>query len=678
MWNRFNKTDRRILSIALMTLLLMLYLLYDDSLLLPSEDSSAPSVAQVSNLSNDVRRKVSSQFLWRTARDNENVRQGDSIFTGQGSKVVLKFKDGRQLVIEENSMIVLNTVGGQLMLDLQFGRFSGDLGKDIKVTVQGKEVAASGAVEIDSDGTIRDPKAKKLTDAIAWQNSPPANFYHFKHAIPMKLSWTTAKAYGRFRVQFAIDSEFKKIAYQETTRRKEISTVGYPANGQFFVRVVGEDSKGKAEDFSVLAETKIQELDAPQILTPKMAQNFTFKTDADGELLESPWVQVNWSYPLANVTYEVQLSTDPEFATVTWKMQQLEKQITTPALVPGTYYLRVRDFTPTAGGNRPWSPTTQFQVEYDKPSSFPAPELLTKKIDYAAPSAQDVVFVWKSVEGAPQYIVQVSNSADFVAKQTYATPETRFVYKDYVPGKSFFRVFAASKKGRVGATSDTGNLNVRVTRPIVDPIEPKIVRAKTYEDPGDPQEFAISWTDLKLADQYVIQVAEDPSFRQRVELRTENPQTKVTIQKPGQYYVRVKGVSETGEAMTRYSDTALLNYKLRIPLKTPVLVEPLDQMSLFFQKNSSPFLWLEWEPVRAALSYNVEIALDPNFNQKLLSITTKSRRYLVKEKLPQGVLYWRIQATGEADEYSNWSSPRGMTVYSGRAPVNRLPAGKRR
>lgn len=678
MWNRFNKTDRRILSVAMMLMLLMLYLLYDDALILPSDDSNAPTVAQVANIDNDVRRKVSRQFLWRSARNNETVRLGDSIFTGQGSQVVLQFKDGRKLVIQENSMIVLNTVGDQLTLDLQFGRFSGDLGSDIKITVQGKEVAANGSVEVDSDGTIRDPKAKKATDVIVWENSPPTNFYHFKHNAPMKLSWTSQKSFGRYKLQFSTSKDFSQIAYQESTRRKEVSTMGYPSNGKFFVRVVGENTKGQAEDFSVLAETNIQELDAPQILSPKMNETLSYRTDADGDLLNLSVAPVQWNYPLSNVTYEVQLASDPEFTTVVWKNQLLDKNALTPALNPGTYFLRVRDYTPTQGTNRPWSPVTEFKVEFEQPVKFPAPELVTKKIDYSAPSPQDVVFVWKPVEGAPQYIVHVSNSPDFAAKQAYATAETRFVYKDYLPGKSFFRVFASSKKGRVGDSSETGDLNVRVTRPILDPIEPRIVRAKTYEDPGDPQEFTLSWTDLKLADQYVIQVAEDPEFRRRIQLETESPQTKVTIQKPGQYYVRVKGVTETGEAMTKYSDTGILNYKLRIPLQTPVLTEPLDQMTLFFQKTSSPFLWLEWQPVRAALTYNIEVALDPNFSQKILSVSTKSRRYLIKEKLPQGVLYWRVQATGEADEYSNWSSPRGMTVFSGRAPVNRLPAGRRR
>jgi hypothetical protein len=102
-------------------------------------------------------------------------------------------------------------------------------------------------------------------------------------------------------------------------------------------------------------------------------------------------------------------------------------------------------------------------------------------------------------------------------------------------------------------------------------------------------------------------------------------------------------------------------------------------MTLFFQKSTSSYLWLEWKKVYQASGYNVEVALDPEFQQKVFSDQAKSSRYLIKTKLPEGPLFWRIQAFGDGERTSYWSSPRSMTVYSGHgSSPQRVPAGHKK
>jgi hypothetical protein len=112
-------------------------------------------------------------------------------------------------------------------------------------------------------------------------------------------------------------------------------------------------------------------------------------------------------------------------------------------------------------------------------------------------------------------------------------------------------------------------------------------------------------------------------------------------------------------------------------LAQPVLVEPFDDATLFFQQNVSPYLWFEWKSVRQATEYHLEISTDPDFNDKVLSLKTPAIRYLVKKPLPQTALYWRVQALNE-EKQSFWSRTQRVQIFSGRAPASKKASEKKR
>lgn len=672
MVKRFSKTDRRILNFAVALLLAMLYLLYDDSLLLPSDDSNSPGVAQISNTKNDVRRKNSQHYVWRTARKKDSLHMGDSVFAGQGSNVTLEFKDGRKITLQENSLIVISLDKNQLQLELKYGRFSGQLAKETQLTVKGKRIELKDEtrpVEIDSENII--------PNRLTWIQGPPPQFYHKNHHIPLALTWESAQPAGRYRLQFSSTADFKKIIHQETVFKTVLQTSKYPDNGKYFVRIEAQQSNSKVPSYTEAAEINIVDMAPPTVTSPQNQQVLTFKANEAGKFDIPPRVSVQWHYGKKSPQFEIQISNHPDFSSVQWTSNSAEQKIEALGLAPGKYFVRVRDTTSVLNKDLLWSDSISFQIEYQF-INLNAPQLLTKKIDYSAPSQENIIFKWNPVEKAHQYIVEIAKTSDFVNKQTFSTTETNFIYKNYVPGQSYFRVFSSSRSGYVGKPSETGRLSVNVKRPVLDSVEPRLVLGKSPEDPGDPQDFNLSWSDLKIADSYMLEVSRDPQFQRGKKFPSLTTKTKITIREPGQYYARVKGLNKSGEAITSYSEPLPLNYKLRVPLSTPKLIEPLNQMTLFFQKNASPYLWLEWKPVRQALTYQVEVAQDPNFNKKILAVTTSSHRYLIKESLPPGLLYWRIRALGEVEQISNWSSPHLMTVYTGKAPRNRLPASRRR
>lgn len=678
-----NKTDRRILAAAMLMLAMMLYLLYDDSLILPSDDSSnLTPIGKISQIDRDVRRKVSKKFVWRSARTKDTVHVGDSVFTGEESSVHVELKDGRTLTLQENSMIVFNTSGDQLNLDLRFGTLQGKLDGCVKINIKGvdKEICGKDSpIEVNSDGTVQVKVDTEPKENIQWVRTPQKQFLHFKNSTPLKVSWKGGKQFSRYRVQLSRQADFETIAYEEKTQKQEITTRGYPPTGTFFIRVQGDNIKGRLTGFSKTEKFDIQEIEAPLITAPVHTQKLTFKTNPDGDLLEKNQVQIQWQYFLQNARFEVEIARDDQFSQIVERHPKLSHTaLLSKPLTPGQYFVRVRDMAKTDDQPRPWSSVVQFEIDYQQPAKIPAPQLLTKTIDYHAPQPEDLKIQWTAVEEAQQYVVEVSPTEDFSSKSTFKTVQPELKIKSLEAGKAYFRVFSSTKKGTLSDSSELGTWSVKMKRPVLRPLTPIVVQGKSSEDEGDPQAIQATWSDLKYAPSYEVQVSTDPQFKNKVRSIASAPTSKVELPRPGEYYMRVRGINKHGNPITRFSDVEKVNYTLRVPLATPVVLEPFDQATLFFQKNASPFVWLEWKQVRQAAKYHIEVALDEDFQNKVLDATTSSRRYLIRESLPATNLYWRVQAEGDDGRLSGWTSTRTMSIYSGRAPAGRSPASRRR
>src|SRR6185312_13789315 len=155
----------------------------------------------------------------------------------------------------------------------------------------------------------------------------------------------------------------------------------------------------------------------------------------------------------------------------------------------------------------------------------------------------------------------------------------------------------------------------------------------------------------------------------RKQFVAREPASEITVQHPGEMFWRVKPLDREGQPLSSFSDNGNMNYILKVPLTDPILSEPANDITLYYQRREASYVWLEWNPVQEATSYLIEVALDKNFEQKVMSAQSPTPHYLVKENLPSGKLYWRVRAAGDFQRMSWWSDPREMNIYSGRAPA---------
>ena len=107
----FEKTDRKILGIALVVLLLSTLLLWQDAWIyriIQSRHFKAEKIGEVTVLKNDVRRRFEVALSWLPLSNKNDVYQGDSVFTGDNSNVEITTISGEVITIAANSLVVIN------------------------------------------------------------------------------------------------------------------------------------------------------------------------------------------------------------------------------------------------------------------------------------------------------------------------------------------------------------------------------------------------------------------------------------------------------------------------------------------------------------------------------------------------------------------------------------------
>lgn len=128
--------------------------------------------------------------------------------------------------------------------------------------------------------------------------------------------------------------------------------------------------------------------------------------------------------------------------------------------------------------------------------------------------------------------------------------------------------------------------------------------------------------------------------------------------------MRVRPLDSESRPLADFSEVQKVNYVYRIPLAQPTLLEPSNNITMFFQTTDAPFYFV-WKKVQQADWYIFEVATDPEFNTKLVSQKVTDGRFLFKPTTSVGQIYWRIKAENNERE-SNWSQTRSIKLFSGR------------
>jgi hypothetical protein len=118
------------------------------------------------------------------------------------------------------------------------------------------------------------------------------------------------------------------------------------------------------------------------------------------------------------------------------------------------------------------------------------------------------------------------------------------------------------------------------------------------------------------------------------------------------YYWRVRGYNAQGN--TPYSATWHFT-TADVWLTAPVHVTPANGASMPVN------VALAWHPVFGAVTYDLQLSLDSNFNGSVSSFNTADTHYLVNGLPMSMTVYWRVRSNN-GNDVSAWSSPWYFTT----------------
>lgn len=688
-----------------MILLLLLYLLYDDSLLFPSENNTEPPIGTISSSDNDVRRKNSGNFVWLPGNKKDQIYNRDSIFTGDGSKAAIQLNDGSLIQIQENSLVNLNLKNGQMELDLRFGQFVGNGNSTLRVksgdeeyVIQGKDAkfeinkSQNGAVDVKvlsgnaeitgkaGKQNLKSNESLQITKKGAEKNQADAKItlltkneallYREADKAPLPFAWEGKGPMSQYQIEIAKTSDFKKVLALRTTTEQKFNVKDSLQEGEYFWRVKGLDDNRKPLATSATHKFYLSYMLAPTITTPEDKVTLKNKALDKGEGLQAA-TQVAWDADERPVKYQWQLSKTEEFTENLSDKTLTDKSATTPTLHQGTYYTRVRGFDKD---NRPspWSKVHAFNFEIKNEQKPPAPKLVEKRIRFQTPNlegrapsaATSPLMAWTSVDIAKNYRFEIAKNARFAGAQGAETQNTKFAWTQYKPGKYYFRVFARTELGQSSDASETGVLEVFGDTPVLNSIPSVVVKKNDIHAKAEPKETRAQWSPIPDAKTYLIQMDKSEEFANPTQMELPSTETTLALPEPGKYFVRVKALNESSQDMSEFSNIQTVDYIFNRMLKGPELIEPYDKTTVFLQKDMEPFIWLEWSSVPDTVKYVLEVSTKPDFSNVVISKTMTNTRFLIKEKIPYGSIYWRVKAMPQDEGLSSdWSARQFMFVH---------------
>ena len=267
---------------------------------------------------------------------------------------------------------------------------------------------------------------------------------------------------------------------------------------------------------------------------------------------------------------------------------------------------------------------------------------------------------------AASYEVQVDAASSFASPDfTAKTTNTKAVpTKALIPGKNFWRVRSVS--GSTKSDWVNGSFTVApVTTPI--PLSPE--NGSVLQQPQSPP--LLQWSSSQGAVSYKVEVDADSDLIDAKVYTTKT--TSLVVPDPltvGDWYWRV--TADKGDGLVSLpSTTARFDIS---PLAQPQITYPPNDVNAEIED-----VVVDWTPVPGAAYYDVQIALDPDFNNIANTITNvRSTRYSPPVTLNNDQFWWRVRAVDLAGQPTPWTASLfGFKRRWPDAPQAVYPAGHR-
>lgn len=434
----------------------------------------------------------------------------------------------------------------------------------------------------------------------------------------LTLKWFSSNLATNYHLQGSKQSNFSTIDFEITNTPDTTFNVNNLSYNQTYYWRVKAKAGGNESDWSEV---------------------WNFKTKIGKTTLVSPsnnkFNEVNspdfrWNQVSSAIKYYIEISDTPTFSNLVKNDSTNNVSITLSGLSYNTkYYWRVKLLGPD--GMSDWSETWNFTVKLAAPQ-LSIPLNNTKNADLATK------LEWSSVNGGQTYDIQIDDNQDFSSMVKHITNHGLIDYTtaglEY--GKKYYWKIKANNSSSSSDWSETWNFTTQISS------------SNLVYPPNDSNyldtNLTLVWTDVPLADTFLLQVSEDFTFQTLIiddKLETINFNLP-DLDHNKLLYWRVKAIS--AESESAWSE--IRNF--RIKLRTPILKTPLNNATDIVVNSE-----LEWNTVNDATKYLINISDKLDFSTTVIEEEVNGNKFKFNSSTNK-VYYWRTKALTSANK-SDWS-----------------------
>ena len=468
--------------------------------------------------------------------------------------------------------------------------------------------------------------------------------------LVLTLSWNPVGGATSYRLQVATNSSFTSIVVDDSLLTATSRSIGPLVNNTQYFWHVSATNPGGTGPYSTAWNftTIVAAPPAPGLLSP-----------ADGATNVPLNALLTWNAASGATSYRVQVALDTAFAAVVFDdstVTTTSRQ--TPQLaISTTYYWHVRG--KNVGGIGPYSTRFSFTT-----TATPPPPALIYPADSSGTIPRSTAMVWARVPSATLYHVQLSLDAAFtVLLVSDSSIVDTFRFSPPLTYGSILHWRARAKNAAGWGSFSGGNVFTVMYEP---------PGATTQVTPannatGQPVMLVFRWTTAILADWYRLDVARDTLMTNMFltdSLIVDTSRT-VSLAPNTAYFWRVRARNFEGS----YGPSTPVHrfVTLNGPPAVPVTVYPAN-----WDTNIVRLARLEWTGSPGALTYRVQVSLNPAFSQVVFDDSTIAATQTVTGLLqPFTRYYWHVRAKGFV--YSSVYSTPGVFTTGLAVPVEQYP-----
>jgi len=450
---------------------------------------------------------------------------------------------------------------------------------------------------------------------------------------PLKVTfrWSSVNNAMNYRLQISNTNLFLTILKDTIVTSTEALVTVPNYNTKYYWRLSATTNYNCTTYYSAVDSFRTNRV-PPTLLTPN--DNVT-----------SIWgdIDFSWNVPVNANSYNLQISTAPDFSIVLYDEITSDKNLTKSITDFNTrFYWRVKAVYTDCETD--FSPVFTFLTAYDSPKNlYPLrdTQCISNKVD----------FIWDNVNGAQSYRLQVSPGMVFNADSLVVDTLIKARTFSYYFGASLqyysWRV-RAEDATNVGLWSDTMRFQTTFA-------PPKHISPANGTETSKTVVF--KWTKDIMGSTFNLQVSDTTNFNlfsHRIFDLQNLTEDSIVLTLPHfnkVYYWRV----QASDAYCRSDWSQPTSFKVK--LQKPLLVFPSNNAIKMPLKVT-----FEWSKPEGAETYQIVVATDPQFRdivQGRVGLTIN--KVTISGFDPSTKYYWRVRAVN-AEDTSRWSDVYAFTT----------------